>query len=198
MSKVILITGCSKESGLGFHLASLLHQKGYQVAPTVRNVEHPPKGVGFNFNYLDLTDEASIISTVSNVINQYQQIDVLVNNAAYGLIGAVEQCSSEQLRKVFNTVVVGTLRLTQEILPYMRQQRFGHIINISSIHTTRHCHPLRAGYRGIKAALETMMEALALEVAQWNIYVTNFEPGRLTKSITKEYGNRLNDFGSFL
>lgn len=190
--KVVLITGCSKESGFGFQAAKRLKREGNVVVCTVRDLNKTPIKIpsAIEFKHLDLENETSISLCVSEVIKTYGRIDVLVNNAAYGLCGPIESLESQQLKKALNTNVVGTICLIQEVLPHMKKNGYGHIITISSILASRHARPFSAAYRGVKSALETMMESLAIELLPWHIKVTLFELGRLTKRVSTEYGSK--------
>ena len=195
MTKIIVITGYSKITGIGYNTAMLLAKSGHQVIATVRNKDSLTKLNSEHngnpaFDYLDLANEESISTLINNLISKYGRIDTLINNAGYGLIGAIEQLSIEQIRNALDVNIVGTINLIQHVIPFMKKQSEGHIINVSSIHSTRYCQPARAGYRGSKAFLEVVSEALSLELAHWNIHVSLFEPGRLTTPITKEFGNK--------
>lgn len=194
MKKVILITGCSKDTGIGYNAALFLSRFGHEVMATVRNKSsieslNASGEKHLNFVYLDLSIENSIEVTVSNIIKQYGRIDTLINNAGYGLIGRIEQLGLNQIRQALEVNIVGTISLIQHVVPQMKRQFGGHIINVSSIHSTRYCQPARTCYRGSKAFIETASEALSFELAQWGINVSLFEPGRLTSSISKVHGN---------
>lgn len=195
MSKVVLITGCSKTTGIGYNTALSLVTEGRIVIATVRdkniidrlNQEHNGNPI---FKYLDLANEKSIEHLVNDVIQEYGKIDTLINNAGYGLIGAVEQLTSDQIRNALEVNVVGTISLIQHVIPHMKNKSHGHIIYVSSIHSARYCQPLRSCYRGSKAFIEIVAEALSFELAQCNINVSLFEPGRLTTIISKEFGSK--------
>ncbi|MGE4574006.1 SDR family NAD(P)-dependent oxidoreductase [Parachlamydia sp.] len=125
---------------------------------------------------LDLHDPDMVLRGVQSAITRFGRIDVLVNNAGYGLLGAVEEASDSEIRNVFEMNVFGLLRVTRAILPYMRKRRSGHIINLSSIGGLVGL----AGwgiYNSTKFAIEGLSEALALEVAPLGIHVTIVEPG---------------------
>jgi short-subunit dehydrogenase len=194
MEKVILITGCSKNTGIGYNAALSLAGQNHKVIATIRNKNNIENLNELHqreptFSYLDLSNEESIQTCVLNIINQYGRIDTLVNNAGYGLIGSIEQLDLSQIRQALEVNIIGTISLIQHVIPHMKDQSSGHIINVSSIHSTRYCQPARMCYRGSKAFIETASEALSFELAQWGINVSLFEPGRLTSSITKEHGN---------
>jgi NAD(P)-dependent dehydrogenase (short-subunit alcohol dehydrogenase family) len=144
-----------------------------------------------SIHHLDLLDPATIEAAVAEVRQASGRIDVLINNAGYGLIGGVEQVAIAQVRAVFETDVLGTLALTQEVLPIMRRHHAGHVIMISSVFVAGLCLPALGYYVGAKAALESVAQALAVEVAPWNIHVTNFQPGPVMTELEREWGDRL-------
>lgn len=174
-----LITGIS--SGLGKALAEAVMAHGDFVIGTFRTQDEADH---FNKNstnkghayVLDIRDMDGIDALVSTLNHSYDTIDILVNNAGVGFIGAVEEASIEEVREVFETNVFGTLKLTQEILPLMRQQQQGHIIQISS-HGGIKAFAGFGIYNASKFALEGFSEALAQEVEPLGIKVTIVEPG---------------------
>jgi NAD(P)-dependent dehydrogenase (short-subunit alcohol dehydrogenase family) len=125
---------------------------------------------------LDVTDNVSIDKAIDTVISQSGRIDVLVNNAGYGLIGSIEDMSVEELKAQFETNVFGTFRVTQAVLPHMREQRSGTIINISSV-AGRIALSLFSAYVSTKFALEGLSESMAYELQPFGIRVVIIEPG---------------------
>src|SRR5688572_27777756 len=132
MAKVVLITGCS--SGIGRAAAERLHDAGHVVYPSARNLEalDELRKRGLRPLALDVTDERSIVAAVQQVMSQEGRIDVLVNNAGYGLYGPIEQQPMSEVRRQFDTNFFGLVRLTQEVIPHMRAARSGRIVNLSS------------------------------------------------------------------
>ena len=174
-----LITGIS--SGLGKALAQSVMENGDFVIGTFRQQSQANafnekyEGKGFAI-VLDISDVKSIESKLEEVLAQFKQIDVLVNNAGLGFVGAVEESSMEEIRKVFETNVFGTLKITQAILPYMRKAKKGHIVQISS-HAGLKAFAGFGIYNASKFALEGFSEALAQEVEPLGIKLTLVEPG---------------------
>jgi NAD(P)-dependent dehydrogenase (short-subunit alcohol dehydrogenase family) len=125
---------------------------------------------------LDVTDDASIRGAVAHTLDAYGRIDVLVNNAGYGLLGAFEECTDRELREAFDTNLFGAMAVTRAVLPVMREQGAGHIVQMSSVVGVT-SGPGGTGYVAPKAALEAWSEALAAEVAPHGIKVTIVEPG---------------------
>ena len=174
-----LITGIS--SGLGKAMAESVMDTGDFVIGTFRresevnnfNTKHGDKAKGI---LLDITDMEMIESKVNKLISDLGEIDVLVNNAGVGFAGAVEEASIEEVRKVFEPNFFGTLKLTQAVLPHMRERRRGQIIQISS-HAGVKAFAGFGIYNASKFALEGFSEALALEVNPLGIKVTIVEPG---------------------
>ncbi|HEY3727953.1 MAG TPA: SDR family oxidoreductase [Solirubrobacteraceae bacterium] len=194
--RVILITGCSSPQGIGYASARALAHRGHAVHATVRdhaNDDGLRAGVEarLTIHHLDLLDEATVSSAVADAVDADGPPDVLVNNAGYGLIGGVEQVRLDRVRAVFETNLFATVALTQRILPLMRRRGSGHVINVSTIFDAGLCLPALGYYVGSKAALESVAEALAVEVAPWNIRVTNFQAGPVTTELSREWGDRL-------
>jgi NAD(P)-dependent dehydrogenase (short-subunit alcohol dehydrogenase family) len=176
MSKVVLITGCS--TGLGRDLAQRLAQAGYQVVATARNVERLD-GIEVALKLpLDVACPESVSQAVAGVLERFGRIDVLVNNAGYALRGVVEEVSDEQVQRLFDVNVHGVLRAIRAVVPHMRRQKSGRIINISSIAGKR-AVPVNGPYCAAKFALEALSDALRLELAPFGIQVVLIEPGSL-------------------
>jgi len=180
MSKVWFITGCSK--GFGWELTQeLLKSTNDYVVATARNSDvlkasvekYPDRLLALK---LDVIKKSDIDLAVQEALARFNRIDVLVNNAGYGLVGALEECSLEEIRIQFETNVFGLMGMTKAVLPTMRKQRSGHILNISSV------AGLVAGagsgiYNSTKFAVEGLSESLAQDVANFGIKVTIIEPG---------------------
>jgi NAD(P)-dependent dehydrogenase (short-subunit alcohol dehydrogenase family) len=173
------ITGCS--TGLGRSLAEAVLARGDQAVVTARDVSrvqdlaevHPDRALAVA---LDVTDPGQVAVAVAAAQKRFGDIDVLVNNAGYGLLGALEELTDEALRDAFETNLFGALALTRSVLPTMRAQGRGHIVQMSSVIGVT-SGPGGSAYAGPKAALEAMSEALAAEVAPLGIDVTIVEPG---------------------
>lgn len=177
--KVWIITGCS--TGFGRHIAKHAINAGYKVAVTARNVEairditegHEENTLTLP---LDVTNKDQINSVVSETIEKFGHIDVLVNNAGIGYFASVEESIEEETRNMFEINFWGLMHMTNAVLPYMRNRRSGHIINFSSIGGLA-SFPTLGYYHATKYALEGISESLAQEVASLNIHVTLIEPG---------------------
>lgn len=177
--KVWIITGVS--SGFGRSLLEKVAEKGHTVIGTVRN-ENQVKAInqikeGKTFGYLlDIHDHEAIKKMIAHVSHTYSAIDVLVNNAGYGLFGAIEEAEMQDVRKQMETNFFSPLALTQSVLPQMRKQQSGHIIQISS-QAGINSSPGLGIYNASKFALEGFSEALYHEVKPLGIHVTIIEPG---------------------
>lgn len=175
--KVILITGCS--SGIGYDTALVLHKRGHKVIASCRKKEDLQKlaAIGLDAVLLDVNDSSSIHTAFAEVLTKSNgRIDVLINNAGYGQAGALEDISRDVLRKQFETNVFGLLELTTHVIPIMRQQGHGRIINISSILGVISL-PFRGAYNASKYAVEGISDTLRLELKSSNIDVITIEPG---------------------
>lgn len=174
--KIILLTGAS--SGIGYQTAEVLAKEGHKVYGAARRIEKIKelKKFGVVPIKLDVTDEKSIEDAVNQIIKQDGKIDVLINNAGYGSYGAVEDVSIEEAKRQFEVNLFGLARLTQMVLPYMRKQNYGRIINISSM-GGRLTSFMGAWYHATKYALEGFSDALRMEVKQFGIDVVLIEPG---------------------
>lgn len=175
--KTVLITGAS--SGIGKACAEFFAARGWNVAATMRspNQARFSQGKGtIRPLRLDVTDQSSIDTALSQSLDEFGRIDVLVNNAGYGLLGPFEAMSEEQLRRQFETNVFGLMAMTRAVLPHMRERRSGRIINVASI-AGRMTLPLCTAYCSTKWAVEGFSEALSFELREHNIRVKLVEPG---------------------
>lgn len=177
--RVWFITGTSQ--GFGRELVRAALQRGDSVAATSRQphavaAAFPAEKDRLLVTSMDLRDTKQISSVVQQAIGRFGRIDVLVNNAGYGITGAVEEASEAEIADVYETNVFGLLRVTRAILPHMRKQRSGHIVNLSSIGGLTGL-PGWGIYNSTKFAVEGLSEALAAEVTPLGIGVTIVEPG---------------------
>lgn len=171
--KVVVVTGVS--SGIGRATATQFAKRGCKVFGTVRNIAAATPLPGVEFIEMDIRNDASVQRGIQSIIDQAKRIDVLVNNAGTSLVGAVEETSIAEAAALFDTNVFSLLRVSQAVLPHMRAQRSGRIINVSSV-----LGFLPAPYMGIyaasKHAVEGLSETLDHEVRQFGIRVTLVEP----------------------
>ena len=173
-SPVVLVTGAS--SGIGEAIARAFAEKGFEVFGTSRNPRHTEPIAGVEFVQLDVTDPESVAAAVSTVIQRAGRIDVVVNNAGFGLFGAAEESSTAQAQALFDTNFFGLVRVTREVLPYLRRQRSGRIINISSVLGFIPA-PYGALYAASKHAVEGYSESLDHETREFGVRVSVVEPG---------------------
>ncbi len=177
MKKTILITGCS--SGIGYETAHYLHNNGYAVFATARKHEDVArlKQEGLNALHLDVTDTVSIDSTLESVLTQTGgTLYALFNNAGYGQPGALEDIPSDALREQFETNVIGLHEMTRRIIPVMRQQGYGRIIQHSSVLGLISLR-FRGAYNASKYAIEGLCDTLRLELQGSNIHVVTMNTG---------------------
>jgi NAD(P)-dependent dehydrogenase (short-subunit alcohol dehydrogenase family) len=176
--KVWFITGASR--GFGALIARGALERGDRVIATARNPQTVIERLGDHPNLLavklDVTNEADAVEAARQAVARFSRIDVLVNNAGYGLLGAVEESSDTEVKAVFNTNVFGLLAVTRAVLPQMRAQRSGHLINISSIGGYS-AYQGWGVYGATKFAVEGLSEALSRELAPLGVYSTVVEPG---------------------
>lgn len=175
----VLITGAS--SGIGRATALMFAEKGWTVAATMRTPEKSDLGSlsdRIKVFQLDVTDQASVDRAVADVIAQCGAIDVVVNNAGYGLMGPFEAQTEAQIRRQFECNVFGVMNVTRAVLPHMRERRQGRIVNVGSA-AGRMTIPLYSMYSATKWALEGFSEGLWLELRQHNIKVKIIEPGMI-------------------
>jgi NAD(P)-dependent dehydrogenase (short-subunit alcohol dehydrogenase family) len=179
--KVWLITGCS--SGLGEALAKVALEAGNQVVVTSRNTDKIRELAIFGGKDalvipLDVRDQNSVTEAVAKAVAHFGRIDILVNNAGYGYYTLFEQLEMEQVYQQMDTNLYGVIRTMQAVLPFMREQKSGHIINISSIAGSMGMAG-RSAYSASKFALAGLSESLAAEVSEFGINITVIEPGAL-------------------
>lgn len=184
MSQIILITGAS--SGFGQATAKLLASQGYIIYGTSRKPHTDTDGT--HYLQMDVCDRESVNRGVNHIIAREGHLDVLINNAGIGIGGAIEDATPEEIRLQMETNFMGTVNLCQCVLPHMRQQRHGLIINLSSIGGVMGL-PYQGFYSASKFAVEGFTEALAAEVRGLGIRVTMIEPGDFATGFTN---NRLN------
>jgi NAD(P)-dependent dehydrogenase (short-subunit alcohol dehydrogenase family) len=178
-AKTVLITGAS--SGIGRATAELFASKGWNVAATMRSPEESDLGSAsdrIKLFKLDVTDQASVDAAVRDVLSQFGAIDVVVNNAGYGLMGPFEAQTDAQIRRQFECNLFGVLNVTRAVLPHMRARQQGRIVNVGSA-AGRMTIPLYSMYSATKWALEGFSEGLWLELRQHNIKVKIIEPGMI-------------------
>ena len=194
MKQTILVTGAS--SGFGLLIANKLHESGYIVIGTSRDPEKYQSKVTFKLLPLDIVNDHSIESFGKELFKHIQRLDVLINNAGFYLSGLAEETTIEQGKKQLETNFWGTVKVTNELLPYFRRQRFGKIITLSSIMGLISL-PGGAYYAASKHALEGYFRALRFELNEFNIKVSMVEPmgfktNIVSNSIVAE--NKISDY----
>jgi NAD(P)-dependent dehydrogenase (short-subunit alcohol dehydrogenase family) len=176
--RVWLITGASRGLGLSITQAALAH--GDAVIATARKAKSVTDRLGEQAGLLavdlDVTNEHQIAIAIETAVARFGRVDVLVNNAGYGLVGAIEEAGPEEIRRIYDTNVFGLLNVTRAVLPHLRRQRSGHVINISSAGGYQ-SFPGYGIYCSTKFAVEGISEALHGELASLGVRVTVVEPG---------------------
>lgn len=178
MKKVALVTGAS--SGIGKETAKLLVQNGYTVYGAARRVDKMQelKAAGVKLLAMDVTNDDSMQKGINEIMQTEKRIDVLINNAGYGSYGSLEDVPLSEAKYQFEVNIFGLARLIQLVLPYMRQQKAGRIINISSM-GGKFGEPHGAWYHGTKYAVEGLSDCLRMELKQFGIDVVIIEPGAI-------------------
>ena len=202
--QIALITGSS--SGIGFETSLLLARNGIYSYATMRNLSKSKEilditkkeSLPLRVLPLDVTNEESTRKAIDMVMYEQNRVDILVNNAGYSLVGALEQLSMDEIKEEFETNLFGIIKLIQKVLPIMRKQRSGRIINVSSL-AGRIGLPLVSAYVSSKFALEGLSESMKYEVQDFGIYVILIEPGviktnfiknlKIGKQVTSENGD---------
>jgi len=190
MEKVAIVTGTS--SGIGFETSLALAREGYFTYATMRDTTKSDKikeiaqkeNLKINVLELDVDDEKSVKSAIAQILDQKQRIDVLVNNAGWGLWGCVEDVSVDEFKEQFETNFFSIIRLIQEVAPAMRKQGSGTIVNVSSV-VGRIGFPASPAYISSKFALEGLSESLRFEFAPFGVDVIIIEPGVIKTNFMK-------------
>ncbi len=180
--KVALVTGSS--SGIGYETALLLARNGFDTFATMRNMNKSKKitevskreNLPLRVLQLDVNDDKSVADAINNILNEKKSIEVVVNNAGYGLMGSIEDSSLDEIKAQFETNFFGAIRVMQEVIPIMRKQRTGTIVNVSSI-AGRIGFPMGSAYVSSKFALEGLSESMSYELKQFGIKIVLIEPG---------------------
>lgn len=179
MGKVVLITGGS--SGIGKAIGDFLFHKGFTVYGTSRNPEKVSNSL-FPLIALDVREVASIQSAVATIIQEAGRLDIVINNAGVGITGPLEEIPMDEIKNNFETNFFGPIEVMKAVLPQMRSQQSGLIINITSIAGYMGL-PYRSVYSASKGALELITEALRMEVKSFGIQITNVAPGDFATNI---------------
>ena len=182
--KVAIVTGSS--SGIGYETALILARNGFRTFASMRNLEKgktisdiaAKEELELHTVKLDVTDERSVTDAIKTIKADAGRIDVLVNNAGYGLAGSLEDLSMSEIKAQFETNVFGLIRVTQAVLPTMREQKSGIIVNISSI-GGKVAIPLQSPYHSTKFAVEGLSESIAYDLEPFGIKVVIIEPGAI-------------------
>ena len=190
MEKVAVVTGTS--SGIGFETSLALAREGYFTYATMRDTTKSNKikeiaqkeNLKINVLELDVDDEKSVKSAIAQILDQKQRIDVLVNNAGWGLWGCVEDVSVDEFKEQFETNFFSIIRLIQEVAPTMRKQGSGTIVNVSSV-VGRIGFPASPAYISSKFALEGLSESMRFEFAPFGVDVIIIEPGVIKTNFMK-------------
>ena len=179
--QVALITGAS--SGFGKAIAEALHARGFCVYGTTRAVPAPEKAGSYRPLTMDVDSDRTVAEGIERILLEQGRIDVLINNAGFGVAGAIEDTTVEEARAQLETNFLGTHRLCRAVLPSMRKQRSGRIVNISSLAGLVSV-PFQAFYCATKFAVEAYTEALRMEVRPFGIHVSLVEPGDFATGFT--------------
>jgi NAD(P)-dependent dehydrogenase (short-subunit alcohol dehydrogenase family) len=187
-NKVALVTGSS--SGMGFATAITMARAGIHTYASMRNLKKSKtitelasaEKLPLQVVQLDVNDKKSIKEIITKIVTEKERIDVLVNNAGYGLFGSLEDVSIEEMKAQFETNFFGVIRVTQLVLPIMRKQKSGTIVNVSSV-GGRIALPILSAYQSTKFALEGLSESMSYELEPFGIKVVIIEPGAIRTNI---------------
>jgi NAD(P)-dependent dehydrogenase (short-subunit alcohol dehydrogenase family) len=186
--RVAVVTGSS--SGIGLETALLLARSGFQTYATMRNLKKSQniteianiENLPLTVIQLDVDDDRSVKDAISPIVTENKRIDVLVNNAGYGLFSPIEDVTLSQVKEQFETNFFGVVRVTREVLPIMRKQRKGTIVNVSS-GAGRVGIPVLSAYAATKFALEGFSESMRYELKEWGINIVIIEPGAIKTKV---------------
>ena len=190
-NKVAIVTGSA--TGIGYETAVHLAKNGFHTYATMRNLQKAngitemakTENLPLSLIQLNVTDDISVTKAIDTVMNESGRIDVLVNNAGYGLVGSVEDMSIQEMKAQYETNIFGVFRVTKAVLPHMRKQHGGSIVNISSI-AGRIALPLYSAYVSTKFAVEGLSESMAYELEPFGIKVAIIEPGAIKTNFRRE------------
>lgn len=180
--KVAMVTGSS--SGIGYETALLLSRNGFDTFATMRNLNKSKEitdvakkeNLPLQVLQLDVTNGRSVVDAINNILKGKDSIDVVVNNAGYGLMGSLEDSSLDEIKAQFETNLFGAIRVMQKVLPIMRKQKTGIIVIVSSV-AGRLGFPMGSAYVSSKFALEGLSESMSYELKQFGIKMVLIEPG---------------------
>ena len=184
-TKVVLVTGAS--SGIGKSIAQTLKQKGFIVYGTARNPKNYPDSM-IPLLPLDVTNEQTIHTCISNLMAKEERIDVLINNAGRGINGTVEEMPIKEAKHIFDTNFFGAVAVAQAVIPHMRSRKSGHIVNITSIAGFMGL-PFRGFYSASKSALNIITESMRMELKPFGIEVCSLAPGDFATDIASRRYN---------
>lgn len=196
--KTVLVTGCS--SGIGYATCLMFARNNFATYGSVRDLSKAERiqeitnreKLPLKIIRLDVNEDESIRIAIQEIISDSGRIDILINNAGYGMFGPIEEISIEEIKEQFETNFFGTIRLIKAIVPIMRKQRNGTIVNISSM-VGRFGVPLNAAYVSSKFALEGLSESISFELQEFGIKVILVEPGVIQTDFFQNLKNRGND-----
>ena len=188
MTRVAVVTGSS--SGIGYETSLLLARNQITTYATMRNMSKSnglreiasKEKIPLNVAQLDVNDNSSVDNATGNIVRENGRIDILVNNAGYDLFGSLEESSLEEIKQQFETNVFGVIRTTKAVIPTMRKQGNGTIVNISCVDGTVGLFPFQTAYHASKFALEGFTESLRHELADFNIHIILIEPGGISSN----------------
>ena len=183
MAKVAVVTGSS--SGIGYETSLLFARNQFMTYATMRNLSKSDRlrdivskeKIPLNITQLDVNDDSSVNNAIDNIVRESGRIDILVNNAGYDFFGSLEESNLEEIKQQFETNVFGVMRTTKAVIPTMRKQGNGTIVNISSVGGMVGLLPFTTAYHASKFAIEGFTESLRQELTEFNINVILIEPG---------------------
>ncbi|HLL61370.1 MAG TPA: SDR family oxidoreductase [Candidatus Nitrosocosmicus sp.] len=192
MKKIVLITGCA--SGFGFLTALKFARNGFETFASVRNIKSEgvkelekiskEENLALHIIEIDVTSDVSVKKGIDIIKKKTKRIDILVNNAGFGFLGPIEEFTIEEIKQQYETNIFGTLRMIKEVVPMMRKNKHGMIINLSSINGLVP-FPLYGVYGSSKFAIESLTETIRFELSHFNIKVTMIEPGSFLSKFAK-------------